>query len=237
MRGRFCPIHEQVSTTCAHSTPHERAPQLDDIGDASERNWVRLHVLYSCSGFIAAQMPTQVAMFATILSECQATVNGAGGDLTLETCTTGECAARHVNLIEQRLTSMPVPWWQGDGSLYIGNQQTSLQFAPCRPVYLYDAGVTQNPKDCLVRFHRILPQFSIVSRPILVCFDAQNGLPGTSEIELEPDHDYPLTPMFGCPPNPNSPPGGGWSETAPTADVHYFSNVLSGDIGGYCELQ
>lgn len=76
-------------------------------------------------------------------------------------------------------------------------------------MYLYDAGVTEQPIDCL------------------------NGLPGTSEIELEPDHDYPLTPMFGCPANPTTNPGGGWSEAAPANGQHYFSNVFSGDVGGW----
>ena len=162
-----------------------------------------------CADFMGAQMPTQVAMFNAIRAECQATLNKEEASGVLETCTDGACAARHVNDLERRLANMPVPWWQGDGSLYIGNQQTSLQFAPCRPVFLYDAGVTEQPIDCL------------------------NGLRGTSEIELEPDHDYPLTPMFGCPANPTSNPGGGWSEQAPTNGEHYFSNVLSGDIGGW----
>jgi hypothetical protein len=162
-----------------------------------------------CADFMGTQMPTQVAMFNAIRAECQATLNEEEASGVLETCTDGACAARHVNDLERRLANMPVPWWQGDGSLYIGNQQTSLQFAPCRPVFLYDAGVTEQPIDCL------------------------NGLRGTSEIELEPDHDYPLTPMFGCPANPTSNPGGSWSEQAPTNGEHYFSNVLSGDIGGW----
>ena len=41
----------------------------------------------------------------------------------------------------------------------------------------------------------------------------------------------PLTPIVGCPPNPASPPGGGWAEAAPSASEHYFVNVLSADQG------
>ena len=74
---------------------------------------------------------------------------------------------------------------------------------------MYDAGATNSPVDCL------------------------NGLPGMSEVELDPDHDYPSTPITSCPANPTSGPGGGWIEDAPAGGEHYFSNVLSGDIGGY----
>jgi len=159
----------------------------------------------ACAGFLAEQMPSQAATFAAINAECQSTASGSTTAL-YDSCN-GDTQCR-INTLEQRLSAIPVTWWQGDGSIFIGRQQTALQFAPCQPVFLYDAGVTTNPVDCL------------------------NGLPGTSEVELDPNHDYPLSPINGCPPNPTSGAGGGWDESAPSQGEHYFSNVLSGDLGG-----
>ena len=83
-----------------------------------------------CIGFLRTNMADHVAMFNAILSECQDT-QAAGA---IEQCTDGECAARHVNAIEAQLARDPVVWWQGDGSIYIGDRRTALQFAPCQPV-------------------------------------------------------------------------------------------------------
>jgi len=64
---------------------------------------------------------------------------------------------------------------------------------------------------------------------------------------LDRDHQYPSPPLSGCPLNPGtalgetnhqgataaSNPNAGWIEAMPTADVHFFGNVISGDTGGY----
>ena len=83
-----------------------------------------------CIGFLRTNMADHVAMFNAILTECQDT-QAAGA---IEQCTDGECAARHVNAIEEQLARDPVVWWQGDGSIYIGDRRTALQFSPCQPV-------------------------------------------------------------------------------------------------------
>lgn len=165
-----------------------------------------------CAVFLHANQPRQATVADAVASLCQhpaAPALAPSCDAAAAASPMGQCAAASLEALERRLSQIPVTWWQGDGSIYIGSQQTALSFAPCTPIYLYDAGVTSTPIDCL------------------------NGLLGTSEIELEPDHDYPLSPIRGCPPNPTSGPGGGWAENAPTNGQHYFSNVLSGDSGGY----
>ena len=75
--------------------------------------------------------------------------------------------------LEATLAARPVAWWQGDGTVFVG-EPTSLEFFPCRPLFLFDAGQTAMPLDCL------------------------NGLPGTMELELDADHDCapPLSPRF-----------------------------------------
>jgi hypothetical protein len=143
----------------------------------------------SCAGFIKANLPpAQVTVFAKILGECQVAPKATG-------------------LVQRG--SPPLSWWQGDGSVFVG-KPSSTAFAPCTPVFLYDAGRHDaGGVDCL------------------------NGLPGVHDIALQPNHNYPQTPINGCPPNPTSGPGGHWYEAPPKNGKHYFANVLSGDTGGW----
>jgi hypothetical protein len=156
----------------------------------------------SCGVFIKRTLQSsQTQQFEHLFTECKKGTSG-GSD-------TGACTARLDNL-EARLSSMPVSFWQGDGTVFVG-RNSSAQFAPCTPVFLYDAGLMddQGPMDCM------------------------NGLRGVSDIQLAANHEYPITPVNGCPPNPISGPGGGWTERKPSNGKHYFANVLSGDTGGF----
>ena len=188
-----------VNQACC-SLPGEKCVQGLPVAcsPACAAKYIPFHA--QCDDFIAANMRQQVPTFAKIMKMCTA-ANGAaaGGDAS--------CAAR-LSKVEQRMSVMPVSFWLGDGKVFVG-RNTSAEFFPCTPVFLYDAGRNNNPMDCM------------------------NGLRGVKDVQLDANHDYPLTPVNGCPPNPITGPGGGWKETPPKNGKHYFANVLSGDTGGF----
>ena len=131
----------------------------------------------------------------------------ACGEIKRTAAPAGSCAA-NVESLQARLQGMNYAFWQGDGTVFLG-RNSSAHFYPCEPVFLYDAGVNNHPIDCI------------------------NGMYGVSDIQLDANHNYPITPVFHCPPNPITGPGGGWKESQPKNGKHYFANVLSGDTGGW----